>query len=127
MLLTIIVVCLCILCATVILNKTNNNANTTNITNNTTNMTNNTINVTHIGKTNESAVNSNSGNSNSGSKSSSNLEYGSDAYVEKWDSSQQQGDSWAYTHDQPVKYENGHQYSRVYNPDSGESYWNQIN
>ena len=126
LILVIVFVCLFVACATVMLGKTNNNTNTTNITNNTTNSTNHTINVTHIGKTNESTGSSDSSNSNGDSKSSSGPEYGSDAYVDRWDSSQKEGDSWAYTHSQPVKYEDGHKYSRVYNPDSGESYWNQI-
>ena len=128
LILVIVLVCLSVACAAVMLNKTSNNTNKTNITNNAANSTNNTtINVTHIGKTNESAGSSDSGNSKRDSKSGSNPEYGSDAYVDRWDSSQKEGDSWAYTHSQPVKYEDGHKYSRVYNPDSGESYWNQIN
>lgn len=128
LILAIVLVCLSVACAAVMLNKTNNNTNTTNITNNTANSTNNTtINVTHIEKTNESKSSSDSSNSNGDSKSSSDPKYGSDAYVDRWDSSQKEGDTWAYTHSQPVKYEDGHQYNRVYDPDSGESYWNQVN
>ena len=53
-------------------------------------------------------------------------EYGSDSYVEKWDKSQRAGDSWSYTHDQPVKHEGGHDYKRMYDEDTGESYWYQM-
>lgn len=50
-------------------------------------------------------------------------EYNSDEYVQRWDSSQKDGDSWAYTHSQPTKTEDGHTYKRMYNPDTGENYW----
>lgn len=53
-------------------------------------------------------------------------EYGSDSYVEKWDKSQRAGDSWSYTHDQPIKHEGGHDYKRMYDEDTGESYWYQM-
>ena len=53
-------------------------------------------------------------------------EYGSDSYVEKWDKSQRAGDSWSYTHNQPVKHEGGHDYKRMYDEDTGESYWYQM-
>ena len=53
-------------------------------------------------------------------------EYGSDSYVDKWDESQQSGSDWAYMHDQPVKSEGGHDYKRMYDEDSGESYWYQM-
>lgn len=117
--LLIVVVCLSVACATVLLPKNNNNA--TNITNNTTN---NTVNVTHIGNNTESTGSSGSGNrSKVDSKVESDPEFGSDEYVAKWDESQRQGDSWAYRHKQPTKTEDGQAYHRVYNPDSGESYW----
>ena len=53
-------------------------------------------------------------------------EFGTDEYVDRWDESQKGDDSWAYTHDQPVKSEGGHDYKRMYNPDTEESYWYQM-
>lgn len=64
--------------------------------------------------------------SSSDSSDESEPEYGSDEYVKKWDESQQGDGTWAYMHDQPVKTEDGHDYKRMYNPDSGESYWYQM-
>lgn len=122
LILVIIFLGLSVACATVILPKHDNHTNI----NNKTNMSNNTnVKVTHIG--NESAKDSANSNSKANSKANSDPNYGSDAYVDKWDNSQKQGDSWAYTHNQPVKYEDGHQYNRRYNPDTGESYWDQVN
>lgn len=64
--------------------------------------------------------------STSSTLASNNPEYGSDSYVDKWDESQQSGSDWAYLHDQPVKSEGGHEYKRMYDEDSGESYWYQM-
>lgn len=123
--LAIIVVGLIVACATVMLPKNTSNVNNaTNITNNTTN---NTVNVTHIGNNTESNSHSDSKNNNNNQNSASKVEsdpaFGSDEYVAKWDESQRNGDSWAYTHNQPTKSENGQSYHRMYNPDTGESYW----
>ena len=126
--LAIIVVGLIVACATAIQPNKNNPANNTNnTTNNTTNTTNHTVNVTHIGNNTESNSHSDSKNSNNNqnsvSKKESDPAFGSDEYVAKWDESQRNGDSWAYTHNQPTKSENGQSYHRMYNPDTGESYW----
>ena len=123
MVLAIIVVGLIVACATVM--QPNKNNNTNNTVNNTTNTTNNTVNATPIGNTSESTGKSSSGSSNTqlDSKSESDPEYGSDEYVAKWDESQRNGDSWAYRHKQPTKSEDGQSYHRMYNPDTGESYW----
>ena len=69
------------------------------------------------------ASQSNSSPVSSYSSSGDEPEFGSTDYVQKWDESQKGDGSWAYTHDQPVKTENGHEYKRMYNPDNGESYW----
>jgi len=97
----------------------NNTTNNTNNTNNTTSKINTTVNNTAT-----STVASDSSSNDKGAISSSDPEYGSDSYVEKWDESERRGTSWSYTHDQPVKTgDDGHQYKRMYNPDTGESYW----
>lgn len=59
----------------------------------------------------------------SNKKTDKDPKYNSEDYVERWDSSQKDGDSWAYAHSQPTKTENSHTYKRMYNPDTGESYW----
>ena len=64
--------------------------------------------------------------SSSYSTGNSEPEYGSDSYVDKWDESQKNDGSWAYTHDQPVKSEGGHKYKRMYDEDKGKSYWYQM-
>lgn len=86
------------------------------------------LNVTNITPSNASEdsgqQSSSSSQKSSSQKSSSDLEYNSEDYVERWDQSQQSGDSWAYTHSQPTKTgEDGHSYKRMYNPNTGESYW----
>ena len=101
--------------------------NTTNVTSN---VTNGTVNTTLI--SNDSSGDDYSGSSDSSSysqsSSSSEPEYGSDEYVKRWDESQQSEDSWAYLHDQPVKTdEDGHSYKRMYDEESGKSYWGQMN
>ncbi|MBR0271180.1 MAG: hypothetical protein IJQ68_04205 [Methanobrevibacter sp.] len=54
-------------------------------------------------------------------------EYNSDEYIQRWDESQQGGDSWAYTHSQPTMTDDdGHSYKRMYNPDTGEIYWGSL-
>lgn len=67
-----------------------------------------------------------SSSSSSSSTVSSEPEYGSDSYVDKWDESQKSGSDWAYLHDQPVKSEGGHEYKRMYDEGSGKSYWYQM-
>ena len=96
-----------------------------NLQDNSTSTSNNTtINITHIGNDSTESSSSNTPDSTS---SSQDPEYGSDEYVQRWDQSQRAGDSWAYTHDQPVMTENGHTYHRVYDVESGNGYWNQVN
>ena len=100
--------------------------NTTNVTSNTTNAT---ANTTLVSNSSSSGEDSSSGSESSSyvessSSGSSEPEYGSDEYVDRWDESQQSDDSWAYLHDQPVKTDDdGHSYARRYDEDSGESYW----
>ncbi|WP_296875469.1 hypothetical protein [uncultured Methanobrevibacter sp.] len=91
--------------------------NTTNITKNITNTTNNTLNNSNSDD-DEKASSSKSESVNNEPESSSK------SYVEKWDESQQGDDDWAYTHDQPVKKgDDGKEYKRVYDEDSGKSSW----
>ena len=97
---------------------TNNSNNPTNQTNNTTNTTSEIVNAT--------LVVSEDSSSQVESSVESEPEYGSDEYVNQWDKSQQEGNDWAYLHDQPVKTENGHKYKRMYDEDSGKSYWYQM-
>lgn len=120
----VVIICLVIIGAIFLYNnqEQNNDSiklnNTTNITkNDTTNITNNTLNDT---------VESTEYESSTESYSEGEPDYGSDDYVKKWDESQQNEDDWAYTHDQPVKTENGHEYKRMYDEKSGESYWYQM-
>lgn len=103
--------------------KFENNTNSTNNTNNTNNTT-SKINTTVDNAATSSSTSDSSSSNDANSVSSSEPEYGSDSYVEKWDESERRGTSWSYTHDQPVKTgDDGHQYKRMYNPDTGESYW----
>ena len=123
----VLIIVLIILIAGVlfVVNSTNVRTNN-NITNNTTNnTTTKELNITNWTLSNDSKESSNTGQSAQSSKqSSSEPDYNSDEYVKKWDQSQQGGGSWAYTHSQPTKTgEDGHQYKRMYNPDTGESYW----
>lgn len=125
----LIIICVIILCAAFLYsnhhdlnNKTQAN-NTTNITkNNTTNITNKTVDNTSNIKHTKSTIKS---NNNKNQEENKEPEYGSDSYVEKWDKSNKNGDDWAYTHSQPVKKENGHDYKRMYDEDSRKSYWYQ--
>lgn len=103
-------------------NTTNNTTNTTNITSN---ITNETTNETLVYSDSESSSYSDYSESSSGN---SEPEYGTDGYVDRWDESQRSEDSWAYTHDQPVKTDDdGHSYKRMYDEDTGESYWGKMN
>lgn len=125
----LIIICVIILCAAFLYsnhhdlnNKTQTN-NTTNITkNNTTNITNKIVDNASNIKHTESTIKS---NNYKNQKENKEPEYGSDSYVEKWDKSNKNGDDWAYTHSQPVKKENGHDYKRMYDEDSRKSYWYQ--
>ena len=101
-------------------NNNPTNANVTNSTNSTNSSSLNSTNTTLLNSTQESESSSYS------SSSESDPEYGSDDYVKKWDQSQQGDGTWAYMHDQPVKTEDGHQYKRMYDEGSGESYWYQM-
>lgn len=119
-----VIVCLVIVGASYIYMSSNNshevivNNTTKNTTNITSNATNGTVNE-DMGF--ESASYSESSGSNSEPA------YGSDGYVDKWDESQQGDGNWAYTHDQPVKTdEDGHSYKRMYDEDSGKSYWSKM-
>lgn len=88
--------------------------------NNTTNSTSKVVNTTLVDESNGSS-------SQESYSDVSEPEYGSDEYVDRWDQSQQSdNDDWSYLHDQPVKTENGHEYKRMYDEDSGESYWYQM-
>ncbi|WP_407394221.1 hypothetical protein [Methanobrevibacter sp.] len=91
-----------------------------NLQNNTTvvNTTNTTLNATFENAT------STSSSQYSDSSQEDEPEYGTDEYVDKWDESQQSGSDWSYLHDQPVKTDDdGNRYKRMYDEDSGESYW----
>lgn len=92
------------------------------VKNNATNNTTNSVNITNWTLSNETKENAVS-QSSSNEKTSKDPKYNSEDYVERWDSSQKDGDTWAYTHSQPTKTEDGHTYKRMYNPDTGESYW----
>lgn len=108
------------LCAALYFIMHNYSENEINSVNNTTNSTLQVVNATLVDDSQDSS-------SQDSSSSGSELEYGSDEYVNRWDQSQQSdNDDWAYLHDQPVKTENGHEYKRMYDEDSGESYWYQM-
>ena len=93
--------------------------NTTNVTSN---LTNDTVNATLVSS--DSSNERDYSSYSESSSSNSDPEYGSDEYVDRWDESNLNGDSWAYTHDQPVKTdEDGHRYKRMYGEDTGENYW----
>ena len=94
-------------------------ANEINSTNNTTNSTPQVVNATLVEDSGDSSSQESSSYGNE-------PEYGTDEYVDRWDQSQQSNDDWAYLHDQPVKTENGHEYKRMYDQDTGESYWYQM-
>ena len=92
------------------------------VKNNATNNTTNSVNITNWTLSNETKENAVS-QSSSNEKTEKDPKYNSEDYVERWDSSQKDGDTWAYTHSQPTKTEDGHTYKRMYNPDTGENYW----
>lgn len=127
----LIIICLIligVLCF--VMSSSSQNDVSNNVTNNTTNMTSNITNNT-TNETVDSTESSNNADYSSYSKSSSSNdepEYGSDDYVDRWDQSNIDGDSWAYTHDQPVKTDkNGNEYKRMYDEDTGENYWYKMN
>lgn len=123
-----VIVCI-ILAGVVCFLAFSNNSNevvVNNSTNVTSNLTNDTVNTTLVST--DSASNEDYSSYSDSSSSNSEPEYGSDEYVDRWDESNLNGDSWAYTHDQPVKTdEDGHSYKRMYDEDTGENYWGQMN
>ena len=101
------------------LNNVNKNNNTT-VNNTTTEV----LNVTNVTPPDDAEKSSQQSSSQSSQKSGSDPAYNSEDYVDRWDKSQKAGDSWAYTHSQPTKTgEDGHSYKRMYDPNTGESYW----
>ena len=101
------------------LNNVNKNNNTT-VNNTTTEV----LNVTNVTPPDDAEKSSQQSSSQSSQKSGSDPAYNSEDYVDRWDRSQKAGDSWAYTHSQPTKTgEDGHSYKRMYDPNTGESYW----
>ena len=101
------------------LNNISKNNNTT-VNNTTTEV----LNVTNVTPLDDAEKSSQQSSSQSSQKSGSDPAYNSENYVDRWDRSQQSGDSWAYTHSQPTKTgEDGHSYKRMYDPNTGESYW----
>ena len=127
-----IILLIIILCAIVIgvsyLYSSNLNHDDTDSTsvNNTTNI-NSTLNNTNItNNTNNTKTESKQVKSITGSSKNDEPKKGTDDYVKKWDKSEREGSSWSYTHDQPVKKENGHEYKRMYDADTGKSYWYQM-
>ncbi|MDD5984126.1 MAG: hypothetical protein ACI388_07915 [Methanobrevibacter sp.] len=113
--LILIIICVIIMGATFIYTNQNTTNNSSAHVNNTTNITKNaTLNNTNV--TEEPVKEDSSSHESSSSDSKS--------YVEKWDESQQTDGDWAYTHDQPVKTgDDGKEYKRVYDEDSGKSSW----
>lgn len=100
------------------------------VKNNTANNTTSNVNITNQTVSNDTQKNTQKDSqkdtvkeSSSNEKTSKDPKYNSEDYVERWDSSQRDGDTWAYTHSQPTKTEDGHTYKRMYNPDTGENYW----
>ena len=98
---------------------TDNKNNQTTQINNTTNATTEVINATLADDSEDTST-------QSSSSEESEPEFGTDEYVDKWDESEKTGTDWAYLHDQPVKSENGHEYKRMYDPDTQEGYWYQM-
>ena len=126
----IILVIVCIILAGVVcflaFSNNSNEVVVNNSTNVTSNLTSDTVNTTLVST--DSASNEDYSSYSESSSSNSEPEYGSDEYVDRWDESNLNGDSWAYTHDQPVKTdEDGHSYKRMYDEDTGENYWGQMN
>ena len=119
----IIIACLIVViiisCVAIYLVMNDASTNEINSVNNTTNSTPQVVNATLVEDSGESSSQEISSYGNE-------PEYGTDEYVDRWDQSQQSNDNWAYLHDQPVKTENGHEYKRMYDQDTGESYWYQM-
>lgn len=104
--------------AAVSLNNVKSNNTTVN------NTTTEVLNVTNVTPHDDAEKSSQQSSSQSSQKSGSDPAYNSEDYVDRWDKSQKAGDSWAYTHSQPTKTgEDGHSYKRMYDPNTGESYW----
>ena len=125
----VLILIFAIVCAAAFLITAQHNSTQKNITstNNATNITKNTTNVTNVtNATPENEYSAQTTSERSASTHESDPEFGTDEYVDRWDESQKGDDSWAYTHDQPVKSEGGHDYKRMYNPDTEESYWYQM-
>ncbi len=124
----ILILIFAIICAAAFMIMTQHNSTQKNITstNNTTNITKNTTNVTNVTNATPEEDSHQTSPESSASTHESDPEFGTDEYVDRWDESQKGDDSWAYTHDQPVKSEGGHDYKRMYNPDTEESYWYQM-
>lgn len=114
-----LMVTIIILCVAIYFVMNEVSTNEINYVNNTTNSTSPVVNATLVGDSGDSST---QGSSSYGNEP----EYGTDEYVDRWDQSQQSNDNWAYLHDQPVKTENGHEYKRMYDQDTGESYWYQM-
>lgn len=126
----IILVVICVILAVALVYMVSNDSTTVvnNVTNDTVNktlnLTNDTVNATLVSYEEEE----DSSSYEESSSSDSEPEYGSESYVDRWDESQKNEDSWAYLHDQPVKTDDdGHRYKRMYDEESGESYWYQMN
>ena len=109
------IICVIILSTAFLYSNQQQDLNNETQVNNTTNITKNaTLNNTNV--TEEPVKEDSSSHESSSSDSKS--------YVEKWDESQQTDGDWAYTHDQPVKTgDDGKEYKRVYDEDSGKSSW----
>lgn len=124
----LVIICIVLASALGIVIFSNNSKNSDNVavnntTNITSNVTNDTVNATLVSSSDSSGYGDFSGYEES-SVSSSEPEYGSDSYVDRWDESNKNGDSWAYLHDQPVKTDDeGNEYKRMYDEDTGEGYW----
>ena len=115
----IIILIVAIACAAAFLITSKHNTTQKNVTE-----ANNTTNITNASNaTSKEEHSSQTTAESSSSKHESDPKFGTDEYVERWDESQKSDDSWAYTHDQPVKSEGGHDYKRMYDPDTKESYW----
>ncbi len=122
----IIILIVAIACAAAFFITSQHNTTQKNVTaaNNTTNITKNLTNITNASNaTLEEEYSSQTTAESSSSKHESDPKFGTAEYVDRWDESQKGDDSWAYTHDQPVKSEGGHEYKRMYDPDTKESYW----
>ncbi len=114
----IIVIALGVFDAASLNNVNKNNNNTVN------NTTTEVLNVTNVTPSDDAEKSTQQSSSQSSQKSANDPAYNSEDYVDRWDKSQKAGDNWAYTHSQPTKTgEDGHSYKRMYDPNTGESYW----